>query len=75
MKKSEVDYAERKALEVFDKWNDVIGMFGIDGGYYPEITSVIEDAVHIGIQMALFGEVIKNSDGEIVREHSIRENK
>jgi hypothetical protein len=75
MNKSEVYYAERKALENFDEWNDASGMFDTKCGYYPEIISVIEDAVHIGIQMALFGEVIKNKDGEIVREHSIREKK
>ena len=67
MKKSEVHYAERKAMEVFDAWNECTGMFQICCGYYDEISSIIEDAVHIGIQMAIYGKIGKNSDGEIIR--------
>jgi len=51
--KGEVDYAVRLALNNFDKWNDVTGVFVKFSGYYYEIQSVIEDAVHCGFQRAL----------------------
>lgn len=49
-----------------DKWNDSTGVFPNDSGYYYEIQSVIEDAVHIGIQMAIYGNV-EYEDGEVKR--------
>lgn len=70
MTKGEVDTAERKALNVFDKWNDVTGFAQPNTSYYYEIQSVIEDAVHIGIQMALFGNIFYNKDGEIIKNKS-----
>ena len=57
--------AERYALNEFDKWNDVAGAVQKDSGWYYELQSVIEDAVHIGIQMALKGDVSLNEDGEV----------
>lgn len=44
--------AQRRALNIFDKWNNVTGYFQKDSGYYYEIQSVIEDAVHCGTQAA-----------------------
>lgn len=67
MNKSQVDYAERKAKEQFDKWNEVTGFVQVGTGYYVEMESVIEDAVHIGIQMALYGKVEFGEDGSIKR--------
>jgi hypothetical protein len=52
MKQCEVDYAVRRALNIFDKWNDVTGCFEKFSGYYGEMTSIIEDAVHCGAQGA-----------------------
>lgn len=65
MTKEQVLYAERKALEVFDKWNDVTGIVVPCSGYYSEIKGVIEDAVHIGIQMALKGDILRDEEGNV----------
>lgn len=53
MKKGQVESAERRALNIFDNWNDITGCFVKHSGYYYEMQSVIEDAVHCGIQEAL----------------------
>ena len=66
MNKGQVDYAERKAMELFDRWNDVTGIFEPASGYYSEIEAVIGDAVHCGIQMALLGRIVIK-DGNVVR--------
>lgn len=44
--------AKRRALNLFDEWNDVTGRFDKGTGYYYEIQSVIEDAVECGSQGA-----------------------
>ena len=70
MKKIQVDEAERRALTLFDQWNDVTGYVDTSSGYCAELHFLIEDAVHIGIQMATFGKIIKNEDGEIARNYT-----
>lgn len=72
MTKQQVEYAVRKALENFDRWNDVTGVVEVNSGYYSEISSVIEDSVHIGIQMALYGRVIIDSEGEVRHDITIK---
>lgn len=67
MKKGEVQEAERLALNEFDKWNDITGFVQKHTGYYYELQGLIEDAVHIGIQMALAGKVDRKKDGTIKR--------
>jgi hypothetical protein len=57
MNKGQVEYAERKAMELFDAWNNVVGMFTPGTGYYAEIEACIIDAVHCGIQMAIHNEI------------------
>lgn len=57
MNKGQVADAETIALNSLDKWNDVTGALDKNGSWYRECQSVIEDAVHIGIQMALNGKV------------------
>ncbi len=52
MKQSKFDGAVRRALNLFDKWNDVTGVFGKYSGYYDEMCGVITDAVHCGAQGA-----------------------
>ena len=52
MKKGQLDSAIRRALNLFDKWNDVTGFVPKHTGYYYELQSVIEDAVHCGAQEA-----------------------
>lgn len=67
MNKGQVDYAERIALAILDEWNDVVGFFTPGESYYGEITSIVEDAVHCGIQTAIFGDIKKDDDGNVVR--------
>lgn len=50
--RGELDHAIRRALNIFDEWNDVTGIFTRDCSAYGEITSIIEDAVHCGAQEA-----------------------
>ena len=68
MKKGQVESAERKALNEFDKWNGVTGCLQEHTGYYYEMQAVIKDAVHIGIQMALNGKVEYGEDGNVKHE-------
>ncbi len=44
--------AKRLALQLFDEWNDVAGIFHRGSSYYGEIESVIEDAVECGAGFA-----------------------
>lgn len=67
MENGKVRDAERKGLNEFDRWNDVTGVIPKHTSTYYELQGVIEDAVHIGIQMALNGEVERNEHGEIVK--------
>ena len=68
MKTGEVREAERIALNELDRWNDVSGFVKKHTGYYYEIQSIVEDAVHIGIQMALKGKVEFDDDGNVKRK-------
>jgi len=65
MTRVQVNFAERKAMEQFDRWNDVSGKFDVATGYYGEIEGVIHDAVHIGIQMALNGKIEFDEEGNV----------
>lgn len=49
----EIEFAKRRALNLFDKWNEVTGFVPKFTSYYYEIQSCIEDAVHCGAQVAL----------------------
>jgi hypothetical protein len=62
VKRGQVESAERRALNLFDKWNDITGFVEKHCGYYYEIQSIIKDAVHCGIQEALHD--FKKLDGE-----------
>ena len=68
MTQGEIDTAEREALNLLDKWNEVTGFVQKHTGYYYELQSVVEDAVHIGIQMVLFKKIIKDEEGNLMRE-------
>lgn len=52
MTQGELDSAIRRALNLFDAWNDVSGLVAKHTGYYYELQAVIEDAVHCGVQAA-----------------------
>ena len=70
MKLGIVKEAERIALNNLDKWNDVTGFVQKHTGYYYEIQAIIEDAVHIGIQMALKEKVLFDEEGNIKHEEN-----
>jgi hypothetical protein len=53
MNRGELSYAKRKALDVFDEWNDVTGVVEKFSSYYYEMCAVIDDAVSIGSMVAL----------------------
>ena len=67
MNKGQIADAERFALTQFDKWNNVTGALPQGTGHYYEMQSVITDAVHIGIQMALAGQVKYDTDGSVLK--------
>ena len=69
MKVSQIEYAKRKALQVFDEWVDVTGFVQRHSGYYDELCSLIETAVDIGSLVALEVPFHINDDGEAVEEH------
>ena len=52
MNKGELDNAIRRALNIFDDWNNVTGFVQYQTGYYYELQSIIKDAVHCGAQGA-----------------------
>lgn len=62
MTKGELDNAIRRALNIFDAWNDVTGSIPKHSSWYYEAQSCIEDAVHCGAQAAT-GD-FKKLDGE-----------
>jgi len=53
MKQGELDNAKRRALDLFDEWNNVTGFVIEHTSYYYELQGVIEDAVECGAQAAL----------------------
>jgi hypothetical protein len=57
MTQGKIDYAVRQALNELDKWNDITGAIQKHSSWYYELQSVIEDAVHIGIQVSIDGEI------------------
>ena len=46
----ELENAKRRALNLFDRWNDVTGYVPKHCGYYYEMQGVIEEAVECGMQ-------------------------
>ena len=66
MNKAQTEYAVRKAYENLDKWNEITGFVKINSGYYCELLSIIEDSIHIGIQMALKGKIKYDKMGNVV---------
>lgn len=68
MKRQLVITAESIARTKLYEWINLTGQIGIGSGYHSELDGLIEDAVHIGIQMALFGKVEFDEDGLVKRE-------
>lgn len=55
MTKGELEFAIRKALNMFDNWNDVTGALDKGGSWYYECQGCIEDAVKLGAKIACEG--------------------
>ena len=49
----ELKTAKRRALNIWDKWREVTGVFDDGSSYRWEVEGIIEDAVEIGVQCAL----------------------
>lgn len=69
MQKGQKEYAQRKALELFDSWNDVTGCFTKFTGYYYEICGIIRDSVEIGSMVAL-DVPFEIKDGELIQHNA-----
>ena len=67
MNEEQVAYAVRRALSVFDQWNDVADLVNPGESFYGDLVHVIEDAVHIGIQMASMKDVAIDEHGNVMR--------
>lgn len=52
MKAGELEFAKRRAMNLFDKWNYCTGFVVKLSDYYFEIQGCIEDAVECGAQAA-----------------------
>lgn len=53
MQLGELNNAKRRALNLFDQWNDVTGFVAKYTSYYYELQGLVEDAVECGAQAAL----------------------
>lgn len=53
MNNGQMKDAQRRALNILDRWIDDTGFVQKGTGYYYELQGVIEDAVHCGSQGAL----------------------
>jgi len=49
----QIKSAERRALNILDKWLECTGVIQKDTSYYYELVGVVEDAVKCGAQSAL----------------------
>ena len=68
-----------KALEIvrerFSNWNEITGAIPEQTSTYYEIESMIEDAVHIGIQMWLYGHIWLDENDQVITNGDIPDNK
>lgn len=53
MQQGEFDRALRRALTIFDEWNEVTGVFSPGSSWRYEVEAIIKDAVDIGVRAAL----------------------
>jgi len=65
MTKGEVKRAEAYAIVNLQEWLECTGAIPLHTGYHSEVESIVIDAVHIGIQMALSGKVNFDDYGNI----------
>lgn len=66
MQKGELEYAIRKAQDVFDQWNNCTGLIPKFCGYYYEALSVIETATKIGARIACGLKVEFDKNGNLI---------
>lgn len=72
MTQGELDFAIRKAEEVFDRWNDIAGCIEPLTGHYYEAQGCIADAVKIGAMVALGLRPRFDEDGSLVDDGQTR---
>ncbi len=68
MNRGQVRRAEAYAIVHLQEWLEETGAIEPHTSYHSELESIVEDAVHIGIQMALYGKVQFDEDGLVKRE-------
>lgn len=61
----QVKRAEAYAVVHLQEWLEQTGVMELHTSYHSELEGIVEDAVHIGIQMALFGKVEFDKDGNV----------
>lgn len=66
MQKGELEYAIRKALEHFDRWNDYSVAIEPLSPYYYEVLGIIADAVKIGARAANGIKIEFDEGGELI---------
>jgi len=69
IQKGQLDYAKRRALELFDAWNDVTGFIPKFTSYYYELCAVIENATEVGCMVTL-GIPIIIENGELIKDEN-----
>ena len=62
--KGEIEFATRRALNIFDKWNEITGFVVPFTSYYYEMQACITDAVHCGVQVAVDDYKLLESEGD-----------
>lgn len=60
----QMDRAKRRALNILDEWIRITGVVREHSGYHSELEGIVEDAVEIGIQMAVGVHEPLDSEGE-----------
>ena len=63
MTEGQLEYAQGKARELFNKWNEATGFVPEYTGYYYEIIACIDEAVDIGARVECGQRIIIHDNG------------
>lgn len=63
MTKGQLEYAQGKARELFNKWLETTGLVQEHSAYYYELIACIDDAVDVGARVACGQKIIIHEDG------------
>jgi len=67
MNQKQVERAEWKAEEIYDRWSEISGYIEPGTSLEFEVKDCIKDAVHIGIKAALKQRIGFDKDGNLIR--------